>query len=93
MGDYLKQDQFQFFYETMEIIYDSAVRTKLLGSDQVVLESILPKLVAYKSLMRIRNIQLRKAAEKKKMKEKAERDGVKPAAADPAKEGEEGDEK
>ena len=76
VGDELKQDQFKFFYDTTKIIYDSAVQNKLLTADQTVLESIIPKLVAFRSVMNIRNIQLRKAAEFRKIKEKAELNGV-----------------
>ena len=43
------------------------------------MESIIPKLVAFRSVMNIRNIQLRKAAEFRKIKEKAELNGI-PAA-------------
>ena len=76
VGDELKQDQFRFFYDTTKIIYDSALQSKLLGADKTVLESILPKMVAFRSVMNIRNIQMRKAAEFKKIKEKAELSGV-----------------
>jgi hypothetical protein len=76
VGDELKQDQFRFFYDTSKIIYDSALQGKLLSADQTVLESILPKLVAFRSVMSIRNIQLRKAAEFRKIKEKAEMNGI-----------------
>merc|ERR1711912_52228 len=54
----------------MKIIYDSAVKDKLPTEDKAVLESVIPKLVAFKSLMTLRNIQLRKAEELKKVKEK-----------------------
>ena len=37
---------------------------------------VIPELVAYHSIMRIRNIQLRKYHEAKKAKEKAERGGI-----------------
>ena len=50
-----------------------------MSADQTVLESIIPKLVAFRSVMNIRNIQLRKAAEFRKIKEKAELNGI-PAA-------------
>lgn len=40
------------------------------------LESILPKLIAFKAIMNIRNIDLKKAFEQKKMKEKAEMKGI-----------------
>ena len=75
MGDFLKQDQFKFFYMTMKIIFDSALKDKLCASDNNVLENVLPKLIAYKSLMVIRDIQLRKAYETKKAVEKAEATG------------------
>lgn len=41
------------------------------------MNEVIPQLVAFKSIMVIRDIQLRKAAEAKKAKLKAERDGVK----------------
>ena len=37
--------------------------------------SVLPKLIAFKSVLVIRDIQLRKADEEKKEREKAEREG------------------
>jgi hypothetical protein len=43
-------------YDTMRVIYDSAVQEKLLAEDQTVIDSILPKLVAFKSVMAIRDI-------------------------------------
>ncbi len=66
VGDHLKQDQFKFFFDTTKIIYDSALRDKLLSSDDTVLNSVLPKLIAYKAVLAIRDIQLRKADEAKK---------------------------
>lgn len=80
MGDSLKQDQFKFFYNTMKVIYDSALKDKLVATDNNVLETVLPELVAFKSLMIIRDIQLRKAMEAKKAAEKAAATGkpVKP---------------
>ena len=75
VGDELKQDQFKFFYDTTKIVYESALRGKLLERDSNVLDNVLPKLIAYRSLMVIREIQLTKAKEIKKAKEKAEREG------------------
>ena len=48
---------------------------------------MLPKLIAFKSILVIRNIQLRKAAEAKKEREKAEREGrpIKIETKDPMK--------
>lgn len=73
VGDHLKQDQFKFFYETTKIVYDSALRDKLLQNNDIVVKQVLPQLVAYKSILVIRNIQLKKAAEAKKEREKQER--------------------
>ena len=42
VGDPLKQDQFKFFYETAKIIYDSALQSKFLSSDERVMDSVLP---------------------------------------------------
>ena len=75
VGDELKQDQFKFFYDTVKIVYESALRDKLLANDANVIENVIPKLIAYRSIMVIREIQLTKAKEIKKAKEKAEREG------------------
>jgi hypothetical protein len=56
VGDELKQDQFRFFYDTTDIIYKSALRDKLIEANPVVVESVLPKLVAFRSVMVIRDI-------------------------------------
>ena len=42
MGDDLKQDQFQFLYETVKIIYDSALRGKLLERDPTIINTVIP---------------------------------------------------
>lgn len=75
MQDQLKQDQFKFMYETCKVLYDSAVRDKLLANDNTTLDSVIPKLLAYRSVMVIRDIQIKQAAEKKKLREKMEREG------------------
>ena len=78
VGDELKQDQFKFFYDTTKIVYESALQNKLFEAEanNNVLENVIPKLIAYRSIMVIREIQLTKAKEIKKAKEKAEREGV-----------------
>jgi len=75
VGDHLKQDQFKFIFDTTKIIYDSALRDKLLGNNEIVVGSVLPKLIAYKSILSIRNIQLRKTEEARKQREKDLREG------------------
>lgn len=75
VGDELKQDQFNFLYEVVKVVYDSALRDKLIARDKEVKEEVVPQLLAFKSLMVIRNIQLKKAAELKHAKLKAEREG------------------
>ena len=56
LGDELKQDQFKFLYDTINIIYESALRDRLLNTDQRIIDSVIPKLTAYRSIMRIRDI-------------------------------------
>lgn len=75
VGDELKQDQFRFIFETINTIYESALRDKFLASKDTdpIIETVIPKLTAYKALMRIREIQLTKAAEALAAKKKAER--------------------
>lgn len=75
MHDQLKKDQFKFFFSTCKIIYDSAVRDKLLANDANVLDWVIPKLLAYRSVMVIRDIKLRKEHEKKTLRQKLEREG------------------
>lgn len=84
MGNELKQDQFEFFYNSVKVIFDSAlcddfVNFKTLkGNGKIIEETVIPELIAYKACMRIRGIKMRKADEAKKAKEKAERDGENP---------------
>ena len=75
VGDELKQDQFAFFFDTCNVIYESALQSKLVNDDEMVCDEVIPKLIAYKAVMRIRDIQLRKHAEAVKAQEKAERTG------------------
>jgi hypothetical protein len=56
-------------------VYESALRDKLIKGDKEVINEVIPQLVAFKSVMGIRNIQLRKAREAFHEKEKAEREG------------------
>lgn len=56
VGNTLKQDQFKFLYDTMKIIYDSVLRVQLINGDDKLKNEVLPALVAYKSVLHIRNI-------------------------------------
>lgn len=76
MGDELKQDQFKFFYDTCIVIYDSALCTKLVNEDKNVIQEVVPELIAYKAVMRIRDIQLTKHQEELKAKLKGEKGGA-----------------
>lgn len=79
VGDELKQDQFSFIFETINLIYNSALRDEFLAAKEkhVILETVIPKLVAYRALMRIRDIQMTKYREEMAAKKKAERLGIK----------------
>lgn len=73
----MKQDQFKFIYKVIKIIYDCALRDSLLNEDKKVLENVIPNLVAYHSILHIKNIIEVKYQERKKEEEKAEREGRK----------------
>jgi hypothetical protein len=77
MGDRLKRDQLVFLYKTLRIIFDSILKAKLMEADQDILEIVVPKLVAYKSLLHIKDILNVKYEEAKGEKEKAFRDTMK----------------
>ena len=74
-------------YDTIKIIYDSALREKYISEDENVRDLVIPMLVAYRSIMFMRNIQLRKADEAKKALEKAEREGLPIKKAEEEKDG------
>jgi hypothetical protein len=74
-GDELKRDQFKFNYKVMKIIYDSALKDQLLNEHKEVVETVLPSLAAYQSLLIIKGILDTKEWEKKKEKEKLELEG------------------
>ena len=78
LGNELKQDQFKFLYDTVNVIYDSALRDKLLNDHVSIIDIVIPKLTAFKSVMRIRDIQMTKEREAKAAKLKAERLGRDP---------------
>jgi hypothetical protein len=61
----------------MKIIYDCPLREFLLGDDPVILEIVVPELIAYHSIRIIQKILNTKSNEKKKELEKAEREGKK----------------
>lgn len=42
MGDQLKQDQFNFLYEVIKVIYDSALRDKLIAGDKELINEVIP---------------------------------------------------
>jgi hypothetical protein len=62
-------------FKVVKVLFDSAVRDRLLANDPNVLDWVLPKLLAYRSVMVIRDIQLTKASEHKHLREKFEREG------------------
>ena len=42
VGDELKQDQFKFFYFTVKIIFESALKDKLLQGEDTILNDVIP---------------------------------------------------
>jgi hypothetical protein len=63
-------------FDTVNVIYKSALRDRFLAAKDTepIIDSVIPKLNAYKALMRIREIQLRKYREEVAAKKKAERE-------------------
>lgn len=55
-GDDLKRDQFKFLYNTMKIIYDSALKDLLIAEDSKVLDNVLPMLVAFGAIKLVRKM-------------------------------------
>lgn len=60
VGDELKQDQFEFFYNSVKILFDSALQDSLYNmktdKTKVIEETVIPEMIAFKSIMRIRDI-------------------------------------
>lgn len=76
MGDSLKQDQFRFFFDTCNVIYDSALINDLYNKKEKVIQDVIPKLMVYRAVLHIRDIQLHKKADALAEKEKLERKGT-----------------
>jgi len=72
-GDELKQDQFRFIYQTMLIMYRSALKQQLLAEDKRVLEDVLPNLVAFRAIKHGKEIMVKKKSDVRKDQEKMER--------------------
>lgn len=85
VGNSLKQDQFKFFYDTTKIIYDSVLRNQLINGEDRVIKDVIPLLIAFKAVLHIRDIQLAKAADELKEKEKAARNPKKEQAPEEEK--------
>lgn len=79
-GDDAKQDQFKFLYQTMRVMYMSALKEPLLAEDATVLEVVLPNLAAYRAMKQGTAILNRKKAEQKKEIERLEREARKTGA-------------
>ena len=72
-GDDLKQDQFKFIYNTMRVMYMSALKEPLLNEDPRVLEFVLPNLCAFRAIKKAKEISILKNTTMKKEAEKSTR--------------------
>ena len=76
-GNPLKQDQFKFIYNVGDIIFKSALKDNFLSKEkdqyERVIHDVWPKLVAYKTLLQMRDIKMRKDFDAGKIREKQER--------------------
>ena len=60
-GDELKQDQFKFLYNTLDIIYQSPLKQSMIIDSAEVRDTVIPMLVTFKSLLNILRINQKKA--------------------------------
>jgi hypothetical protein len=86
MGHQLKRDQFCFIYDVIEILYESPCRERLLAKDKELLETTVPTLVAFRTLLHMRKWLLEKEAHDTKMKKLAEPVGPAPPEPEPEEE-------
>jgi hypothetical protein len=61
----------------VRVIFDCALRDKLINNDPHVVDTVIPSLVAFYSILNIKQIHDTKALEKQKELEKTEREGKK----------------
>lgn len=80
MGTPLMQDQFVFLYDVHEAIYESCLREEYLAFSEgdkqdrsLIFKEVIPMLVVFRAMLRIRDINDRKKADIDNEKEKAER--------------------
>lgn len=67
VGDALKQDQFKFMYQIGDIIFKTALKGDFIDPDKSKprrpLKIVLPKLLAFKTMLTMRDITMAKAAD------------------------------
>ena len=73
-GDALKRDQFKFIFSVHNLIYNSALKDTYLNTQQnaAVIQTVIPEMTVFKTMLHIRDIDDRKAADILKKKTKAE---------------------
>ena len=80
-GDDLKRDQFKFIYRIHKKVYDSALKNTFVGrnkdSPEAIMQKVIPELTVFNSMLHIRDVDDRKAADiEKKAKKAAEREAL-----------------
>jgi hypothetical protein len=69
-GDFLKQDQFKFLYETVKVVYDSPLRDRLIDGKAEINETVIPQLVAMRAMQQILKVTDRMKVDEAKQVEK-----------------------
>lgn len=91
-GDDLKRDQFKFLYNVHDVIFNTCLKDTYLAADMTkihpVVEDVIPQLTVFHAMLRIRDIDDKKAADAAIEAEKHER-RVKFGIPDPIDEEEE----
>ncbi len=73
-GDDLKRDQFKFIFSVHNLIYNSALKDTYLDAklNAPVMQTVIPEMTVFKTMLHIRDVDDRKAADILKKKTKAE---------------------
>jgi len=78
LGDELKRDQLVFLYSLLKAVYESPLRSKLVGKviDPKILSDTIPRLGVFRTLVHIYGIRKRKIEDAKEMKEEKKEEKV-----------------
>lgn len=71
MGNLLKRDQFCFIYDVFSTIFDSPCKEKFLAIDKDIIETTIPMMVAFQTILKMSQILKAKKKKEEKLKKQA----------------------